>query len=405
MSVLTVGGTGYAVRSVDLEHDQIIKIRRAYSGRIRTALPNGDRRAYVRKWIVETEPLPAADADALEAVLTTVGGFDVAGDVPGSVVSCRAVFPITRTEHLNDYAVLRFVAQEVGTALAQGAAPSIRSLTAAAGGTLLPLVAFSQFRHTATIQGAGSATVNMAAVRRLAAGVAGTGGTAVGLASGGEPPPGPILTYQNFLSLGENGWWTWGNYAVGTEDGRSVGMMVFPAGVGGGANGGGAMGIDTLTPVRTFDITFDIKFSANWIFHSVMNKIGFINSEGQEGGGNPIYLGVRGNSAFSIEKQGGAAPDPSRYYQPNLATVGPIVQGTWYTVRARLVMESSSNGQDGSVELWVNGTKTTEYTAINIDYANGLFSAWAWNPVYGGTGGSSAAGQTMFMDNVVIRGS
>jgi hypothetical protein len=226
-----------------------------------------------------------------------------------------------------------------------------------------------------------------------------SGGSTTGDGSDGGGQIASVTT-QNFGAIGENGWWTWGNYSVGQEDGRSVGRMVFPAGVSGGANGGGATGYNFPSPVNELDVTMDIKFSSNWVFHSIMNKIWFANTPGASGG-DPIYVGVRGNQGFSVEKQGGTSDAPW-YYSPNVGNVGPIQRNVWYTVRVRLVRNTSGQ-RNGSVEMWVNGTKTIEYRNIGIDDRGG-FNHWKWDPVYGGVGGSSAAGQTMFMDNVVIRG-
>lgn len=90
MSVLTIASVEYAVQSVDTDYEPVDRKRRAFSGKMRSAITNDADTAVMRRWRIRSDYLTAAEADAIQVVVTTEGTFNIGGDVPGGTIAVRA---------------------------------------------------------------------------------------------------------------------------------------------------------------------------------------------------------------------------------------------------------------------------------------------------------------------------
>lgn len=81
----------------------------------------------------------------------------------------------------------------------------------------------------------------------------------------------------------------------------------------------------------------------------------------------------------------GAFRDGTGWFEPNVSGAGAIGAGTGYRkIEIYLRASTSQASRDGIIRIWVDGTKTTDYTTVN--FANPYFDYMAITPTWDGSG-------------------
>jgi len=111
---LMIDGTEYPVSpTIGMRTQKLDRVRRAFSGKIRTAL-HDDSHTTARVWDIPIGLLTDAEARALKALLVAPGTIDLAGDVIGSTVTCHVVGEPEWIEgSLDDAVMIRATFEEV----------------------------------------------------------------------------------------------------------------------------------------------------------------------------------------------------------------------------------------------------------------------------------------------------
>ena len=202
---------------------------------------------------------------------------------------------------------------------------------------------------------------------------------------------------RDFSSLTESGWWEALQLAsiVKNDDlhdlnNKQAMRINFPTGM----LGGGApvsTGYDKFSAKEIY-LCFNFSVSSNWQNHSTgTNKMFFITSNGFGGGGDPMFLVYDSDydpPQIKVHHQG---PGLTNWHDlsPNLVEVG-IPHGQRAMVELYLKMNTIGvEPPDGEAHLWVNGTKTTQYS--NIEWVTSGDAKWdsvRWEPTWGGSGGT-----------------
>lgn len=213
---------------------------------------------------------------------------------------------------------------------------------------------------------------------------------------GNEPPGMTSGSWSNriFTSQTDEVWWQAGVNPMSIvsssspyDDGNGqAGRITYPIGWIGGEDAPSATGY-TWAGSREIYICHDFKLSSNWQDHPTgTNKIFYLTNSG----GNPAFTSFETEMSpkqIAIRNQGIAVPTSTL---PNLATI-EIVKGNTYLVEVRLVSNSALGVADGEAHMWINGTKTTEYTGITWNASNFTFNQVLWGPIWGGAGSTVSA--------------
>jgi len=82
------------------------------------------------------------------------------------------------------------------------------------------------------------------------------------------------------------------------------------------------------------------------------------------------------------------------------------LRGTWVKYEMLFKANSSNSTANGELHVWINGTKTHEYTNVNWQMSSSrTWLSLAWNPTYGGGTNPVPRNQYQYMDNIHISGS
>ena len=247
-----------------------------------------------------------------------------------------------------------------------------------------------------------------------------------------------VLSDHDFTSKTEGGWWDTGSayYAIVTASGAGgttvdsmaslynrlteyTGRAVYPVGFAGGS-GPINTGYDIAAASQNtgFYIRFNIALSSAFVGHSSgVNKIWFCTAGTSSSG--PCYFSAQGTGSGTLQFQVRTQRTPSagggaRNLTPNVGTAN-LTRGARDTVEVVMRMNTCQGdgtaNADGTCEVWFNGTKTHSYADViyrgNGSTGNELTSTarWAlakWNPTWGGTGGTIATAQYMYMYDAAI---
>jgi hypothetical protein len=230
-----------------------------------------------------------------------------------------------------------------------------------------------------------------------------------------EPPNMRLFTERSFASRHEGGWLESSHNFQIVRDGSPrpgatdslVGQIRFPAGFASGSAPAWTdrEGLPSTLRFRTTYVSFWVKVSTNWYGQSVVNKIGFVWIGGkpkcdpaiQGGGTGPLYFQLR------LQNLAGQAD----INLPNNLGPGTFSRGQWHHVELLLVANSASTAAaDGQARWWLDDQPVG--SATNIAWVGpGESDTWetfAWNPIWGGAGGTIPADQYMWMDQYYASG-
>lgn len=228
-----------------------------------------------------------------------------------------------------------------------------------------------------------------------------------------EPSGYSAITERSFSAFKEDGWnnvGEGGNYQVPITDAGApispsdVGQGRYPTGFTGGVASHNTWRNYTATPSQF--IGFAFKLSSNWQGHSSgVNKILFTMSTG---GGEPALVSFgqdMGTMNLQLRLQG-TGDERSLSGGPNIGgNVGDasIVRDTWYKAEVLMIANTGSNF-DGELHIWINGSKTHEYTDVRYfdDGTNHEFDGIKWNPTWGGTGDTVEETQYQWVDHIYV---
>lgn len=237
-----------------------------------------------------------------------------------------------------------------------------------------------------------------------------------------EPAGYTELTQRPFTDYEEDGWGNNGtnDYLVPHID---SGGPISPSNVarvrfGAGRSGGTApmnTFLESGLDVGSIYIAFGFKIDSAWQGHdSGVNKILFLTASDYGGGGDPVAFSAQGvDSAelnFQVRLQGPGTEESSAAGANIGENVGDgeVVRGTWYKIEVVMVANTSSN-HDGTLDVWMNGTKTHERTDVryfheSVDPSNHKFTVIKWNPTWGGTGDTVDTTMFQYIDHIYVSG-
>lgn len=267
-------------------------------------------------------------------------------------------------------------------------------------------------------------------------------GTAVLQFSGGGYPNLPsgwsVLSDHDFTSKTEGGWFDTGSpyFNIVTASGAGgttvdsmaslynrlteyTGRALYPVGFAGGS-GPINTGYNITAPSQRTGLylAFNIGLSSAFVGHSSgVNKIWFCTAGTSASG--PAYFSAQGAGSGTLQFQVRTQGTPStgggaRNLTPNVGTAN-VTRGVRHTVevvmRLNTCQSDGTANADGTCEVWFNGTKSHSYTDV-VYRGNGstsgqlpasaLFNAVKWNPTWGGTGGTIATAQYMYMYDAAV---
>ena len=260
--------------------------------------------------------------------------------------------------------------------------------------------------------------------------------------SGGAYPNLPagwsILTDHDFTSKTEGGWWDTGssNFTIVTASGAGgttvdsmasqynrlteyTGRATYPVGFAGGS-GPINTGYDIAPAGRNVGLylRFNMAVSSAFVGHSSgVNKIWFL--VGGTSASGPAYFSAQGAGSAALDFQVRTQRTPSagggaRNLPANVGAA-TFTRGTRATVEVILRMNTcqadGTANADGTCDVWFDGTKSHTYTDV-VYRGNGstggelpqtaLFNLVKWNPTWGGTGGTIAVAQYMYMYDCAV---
>jgi uncharacterized protein YjdB len=184
----------------------------------------------------------------------------------------------------------------------------------------------------------------------------------------------------------------------------NVGAALFHEGFDGGS---GPINLTHPIGAAEFYLHFALKLSANWYSHSAGVKLFFIRNDGK----GDIYL--------ITKPTGDVAADPLRLFVQTQNVVGgnvgrsgnvgdaTVLRDTWYDIEVIIRSDSSPGAGDGEVHVWIDGTKTHEYTNASLLRAGAdrVQDILQWNPTFGGGDHESVpADQYQYIDHIYISG-
>jgi len=146
-------------------------------------------------------------------------------------------------------------------------------------------------------------------------------------------------------------------------------------------------------------VLFYFKFSSNYYWNSVRNKIAY-QWIGPDSGNNH-FIGLQGSRHVVWEMQGAE----SRLMGSNTGYDPRIEAGQWYKIKMHAVINTPGVG-DGTAEIWVNDQKLMRYSDVMFRSGNegGMgFDELTFTPVFGGMSGEvKPAADYLWIDHVVI---
>lgn len=114
MAVLTIEGTEYDVTPLTVGLESMVRVRRAFSGALRSVeTADGSVRSFLR-FPFETGVMSESEADTLQAALNAADTVDLTGDLPGTI-TVKAVEVRRIPGPLKNEASIQFLAREVGS--------------------------------------------------------------------------------------------------------------------------------------------------------------------------------------------------------------------------------------------------------------------------------------------------
>jgi hypothetical protein len=231
-----------------------------------------------------------------------------------------------------------------------------------------------------------------------------------------EPAGTTLITERNFNAVAETSWLYSQNSNFGiVRDGSPrpgatdslVGQIRFPAGFASGSAPAWTdrEGLPSTLRFRTAYVSFWVKVSTNWYGQSVVNKIGFVWIGGKPKCDPAIQGGGTGSLYFQLRLQNLAGQADVNL--PNNLGPGAFSRGQWHHVELLLVANSASTAAaDGQARWWLDDQPVG--SATNIAWVGpGESDTWetfAWNPIWGGAGGTIPADQYMWMDQYYASG-
>ena len=186
---------------------------------------------------------------------------------------------------------------------------------------------------------------------------------------------------------------------------RNVISALFPQ----GSPGGSApfyiyRGFSASEQFSTLYLCVYLKHDAN--FDNTNGNAGtkFLWPAGDQQRGTSTYLSHDGaDMEFRVIQQGGIDRSMVGYLN-RPATILDVKRGQW--VKYELVLKANSSGSaNGELHVWLDGTKTHQYTDVN--WVMGSARKWlslAWNPTYGGGLNPVPRDQRQYMDHIRISG-
>lgn len=238
-----------------------------------------------------------------------------------------------------------------------------------------------------------------------------------------EPAGYILLTERVFSDYEEDGWGNNGisNLLIPFVDATAP---ISPSNVGRAKFGAGRTGgtapmntfLESVPVTSSLYLAFGFKVSANWQQHqSGVSKIHFIGANDYGGGGAPVYTAVQGTApdgdlSFQVRLQGPgdqSSESAGSNLGPNLSSL-KVVRDVWSTIEIIIVANTGTNF-DGTLDVWMDGVKTHEYTDIKYfddtaDPSNHKFDVIKWNPTWGGTGDTITELQYQYMDHLRMSG-
>jgi hypothetical protein len=247
-----------------------------------------------------------------------------------------------------------------------------------------------------------------------------------------EPPTLTQIVLRDFRGeTGNPANWSgvWGNGSPGVDDGfsvevdatspllgDSVGTMSFVIdSTADGTTPGSAiyaMGDSTANAGQdTLYMCTAIKYSSGFDYHASGVKLDFFASDSltNPGSGRPVFLinNLRnGKRVMEIHIQG----DTSAILNPTADTVD-VADDTWYKLEVLLIGQNGGANAEG--RLWLNGTKTVEYTGFRFSSKNTLrwgsdaripLDGYKWEPTWGGNGDSLTANGQIYRAFIYLSG-
>jgi len=187
----------------------------------------------------------------------------------------------------------------------------------------------------------------------------------------------------------------------------NVAAGLFP----GGMTGGGA----PFYVYRPFAATE--QFKNLYICGFVKHDAAFDNTNGNAGtkfmwpAGDQVqgaltYMNHDGSGMdFTVNQQG--AVDRMLFGNLNRAAAQMYSKrGQWVRYEVLLKANSSNSAANGELHVWMNGTKTHQYTDVNWQMASArTWLSLAWNPTYGGGPNRVPRDQRQYLDQLRISGS
>jgi hypothetical protein len=225
----------------------------------------------------------------------------------------------------------------------------------------------------------------------------------------GEPAGMSLITNEPFDALPSNhctGYYTYSLVpdATAPYSPTSVFQILYPAGY----HGGDSPGL-TECPIASYRqvyMSMYLKFSPNFQGHLThVNKIIHF----WIGGTNKLFLlGDGAGSAPLLASVGlqGVASSPygtSAQVQPNVVTGAQFVRGQWYHLEM-LATSNSSGANDGSVDLWLNGTLVAHLTGIQWTTGAPTFTDAKLDPTWGGLNDTVSSDMTLRVDHLYLSG-
>lgn len=197
----------------------------------------------------------------------------------------------------------------------------------------------------------------------------------------------------------------------------NVGQAAYPTGFPAGT-GPVATWVIPPTGLRTLYVCFWLKYSPNWVGHvSGTNKILFFSTGANVSGvsnTSRVFAAARGAGSgvlqAEVDFQGmvtGAGHPVSWNGNPNVAPA-TLTRGSWAKWEVLLV-ENTPGQFDGQATWWLNGTLVGDYRNVGFTLTSetGAFNTWQqlnWNSTYGGSGGTVASDQFLWLDHLYVSG-
>jgi hypothetical protein len=166
----------------------------------------------------------------------------------------------------------------------------------------------------------------------------------------------------------------------------------------------------SLAQNQTIYTAIWMKLSSNYQGHtSGVNKVLHFFTKG---GRNTVIFNIRGGGGGTLVPgfltQGLAASYQGQGTEINFdapASTCTVARGAW--AKYELLMKNNTPGvADGTLELWMNGTKCVTATGITIVGA-GQNNKWEdiwWSPTWGGVGGTPTTSFYEAVDHIYISG-